>query len=85
MLIMALSKLDREEIKGIIKLTVNGKIDRIDEKLDAHIETHSKIANELEIVVDAVKWISTTRKFVLWVGGFFGSVGTIVALFKFLD
>jgi hypothetical protein len=82
---MALSKLDREEIKDIIKITVNGKIDKIDAKLDKHIETHGEAAAELRTVVEAVRWIGSTRKFVLWIGGLFGSIGTIVALFKVID
>ncbi len=34
---MALSKQDREEIVEIIKLTVNGKVDNLSDRMDEHI------------------------------------------------
>lgn len=36
---MALSEQDRLEIAALITTTVNGKIDKLNDKLDKHIET----------------------------------------------
>lgn len=72
---MALSVKDKEELVGVIKLTVNGKIDKLNEKLDKHIEN-------MEPVIDGLHWIESTRKFVLWVGAPIGAVLAFFASFK---
>ena len=77
---MALSKLDREEITSMIKTTVNGKIDKIDEKLTNHIDKHDKMLDEVKVLVDAVRWLDTTRKVAVWLGGLAAAIAGIVGL-----
>lgn len=86
---MSLSNEDREEIANTIRLVVNGNIKRIEEKLDGHIERHNEMAelysgiiDNLKPVADAVEWINTTKKIVLWVGGIAAAIGGILALTK---
>jgi len=74
---MALSTEDREEIKGMIKSVVNGKIDKMSEKLDAHILT-------LEPISEAIMWINSTRKFLLWSSAIVVSFISTITLFKYL-
>lgn len=81
---MALSKQDREEITTLIKTVVNGNILRVEAKLDKHIESHEEIMVELRPVAEAVTWINSTRRFVMWVGGFATAVGAAFALSKYL-
>ena len=69
---MALSTKDKEEIVTIIKTTVNGKIDRLDQKLEAHLI-------KMDPVIDGLAWLSSSRQFVLWVGGIAASVASIIA------
>lgn len=77
---MSLSKLDRDEITSMIKVTVNGKIDKMSDKLDQHIDMHSSIQTELTTVVDAIRWINTTRKFILWIGATAAAVASFFTL-----
>jgi len=85
---MALSIEDREEISKTIVLTVNGNIKRIEGKLDAHIDNHSQLVSvyedmavNLKPVAEAVAWINTTRKFVLWIAGIVLAIaGTLAAV-----
>lgn len=87
---MALSNEDRQEIANTIKLVVNGNIKRVEEKLDGHIvrhtelvDKHQELLTELKPVVEAVQWINTTKKFVVYIGGMAAAVGGILALIKF--
>lgn len=74
---MALSTKDKDEIIAIIKITVNGKIDSLDQKLDAHLE-------KMDPVIDGLAWLSSSRKFILWVGGIAASVASIIAAINIL-
>lgn len=86
---MALSNTDREEIGNTIRIVVNGNIKRVEDKLDIHISRHDEMFEnykeltlKLEPVVEAVQWINTTKRFVLWVAGFAAAIGAILAIQK---
>lgn len=49
-----------QAIERSIKKYVNGKIDAMDKKLDTHIAT-------MEPVIEGVRFINTSRRFVLWI------------------
>lgn len=79
---MALSKKDTEEIVLIIKTTVNGKIDKMDQKLEEHCSEHMAFIEKLDPVIDGLQWLNTTRRFVLWAGGIVASIAGILTIFK---
>lgn len=80
---MSLSKENEEAIALIIQQTVNGKIKRIEDKLDGHILRTEEIASDIKPVLEAIVWIDSTRKFLLYIGGIVGVVASILALAKF--
>lgn len=82
---MALSKQDREEIVGIIKLTVNGKIDGLHEKVDNQQTNLAAFIEKLDPVIEAMGWLNTTKKVTTWVGGLAISVASIIALGKYFN
>lgn len=69
-------------VKDEIKVTVNGKIDNLTKMLDNHIAEHDKLTEKLDPLVDAVRWINTSRKFVVWIGVPIATIGTMVATIK---
>ena len=79
---MSLSVEDREEITSIIKTTVNGKIDRMNDKLDVHIEQHNSVVDEIRVVIEAVQWLNSTRKFMIWGGGMVAALVSCFALWN---
>lgn len=79
-----LSDNDREEIKEIIKLTVNGKIDKLHDKVDRQKEDFDILISKLDPVIDAIGWLNTTKRAVTWVGGVAGSVAAVFALQNYL-
>jgi len=79
---MALSQIDRDEITNMIKLTVNGKIDKMNESLNVHIEQHNSVVDEIRVVIEAVQWINSTRKFMIWVGGTAASLAALFTLWN---
>ena len=81
---MALSQIDRDEITSMIKLTVNGKIDKMNESLNVHIEQHNSVVDEIRVVIEAVQWINSTRKFMVWVGGIATAVASFFAVLNLL-
>ncbi len=81
---MALSVEDREEITNIVKTTVNGKIDKMNATLDVHIEQHNSVVDEIRVVIEAVQWINSTRKFMVWVGGIAAAVASFFAVLNLL-
>ena len=42
----------KESIAGTVRETVNGKIDKLTTKLDAHIEDHRKDTNEIKAFLE---------------------------------
>jgi len=54
-------QLIRDTVHTTIKEVVNGKIDKLSDKLDEHIRV-------MEPVKDALSWVNTTQKFVKWTG-----------------
>lgn len=52
---------DKEEIKAVIREVVNGKIDKLSQKLDLHME-------DMRPVKDALNWVNTTQRFIKWTG-----------------
>ena len=75
-----LSEIDRKEIIDIIKLTVNGKIDRLHTKVDNHHIEMEAFITRLDPVIDAMGWLSTTRRAVTWIGGIAGSLAAVFTL-----
>ena len=69
---MALSTQDRKEIADIIRHTVNGKIDQLSLR-------HERLEQRLDPIIDGLKWIEVTRKFVIWVAV---PTTALIALFK---
>lgn len=79
-----LSKEDRDDIISIIKLTVNGKIDKLHDKVDGQQDQLNSFIQKLEPVIDAVSWINTSKRAVTWMGGVAASVAAIFALNNYL-
>jgi hypothetical protein len=86
---MSLSERDREEISNTIRTVVNGNIKRVEGKLDAHIdntnkliELYSVMAENLGPVADGVKWLNTSKKFIVWCGTIAAAIGATLAVFK---
>ena len=84
-----LSTEDREEISNTIRLVVNGNIKRVETKLDSHIVNHnqlvtlySEMIENLKPVAEGVKWLNTSRKFIMWLAGIAVAVGSSLAIFK---
>lgn len=65
-----------------IQTTVNGKIDKMNEKLDKHVTEHEQLMDKLDPIVDAVQWINTTKNYVMWISGLIAAVGSAIAVFK---
>jgi len=59
----------REHIQLTIKETVNGKIDRMDEKLDAHIKVHEAHLIEVKPILDAYQGGKVLGDLVKWIAG----------------
>jgi len=72
---MALSHEDRQEIVDIITLTVNGKIDQLNQKFSEHKE-------EMEPIVKGWRTVNNGRNFIIWVGAPLAVIGAIVTFFK---
>ena len=65
----------RQEITTTIKLVVNGKIDRITEKLDNHMdsaqshwEKSNSFMTEMVPLQDALHTVQSLNKFIKWLG-----------------
>lgn len=69
---MALSKQDKEEITLLIHTVVNGNIRRVEDKVD-------RLNSNIDPLIEAVAWITTTKKVVIWVSGFVVSIASVVA------
>lgn len=65
----------REEIVKAVKETVNGKIDRLDQKLTTHME-------EVEPYLRAGDALKVGKGFMKWLAGTVIAIGTIVLLIK---
>ena len=72
---MALTKQDKQEIKDIIVSTVNGKIDRLDEKLTMHQE-------KMQPIYDVYSTANNMGKFIKWGSGILLAIASIVAVIK---
>jgi hypothetical protein len=79
---MALSKEDRDEIVGTIRLVVNGNINRVEAKLDGHIQQHSELVEKLEPVIGAAQWVKVTKKLFAYLMGVLISIASLWALIK---
>jgi hypothetical protein len=80
-----LSDKDREEIKEIIQLTVNGKIDKLHVKVDGQRDDLNLFIAKLDPVIDAMGWLNTTKRAVTWVGGLAGSIAAVFALQNYFN
>ncbi len=69
-------------VKDEIRVTVNGKIDNLTKMLDKHIAEHDKLSEKLDPLLDAVRWINTSRKFIVWIGVPVATVGAMIASVK---
>ena len=80
---MSLSKENEEAIALIIQQTVNGKIKRVEDKLDTHMVNHAEFTEVLKPLAEAVVWVDSTRKFLLYAGGIIGAIASVLALSRF--
>lgn len=81
---MSLSAEDREEITNLIKVVVNGNIKRVEEKVDRNAEQHLILIERLNPIVEAVMWINTTRKALLWIASIAVSIASTLSLYNLL-
>lgn len=66
-------------VKSSVEETVNGKIRRIDEKLDAYISSDIKWKEEkVEPLIDAHKTIKNLAVFLKWLAGVIAATGLII-------
>lgn len=73
---MALSKQDKQEIKELIVSVVNGKIDRLDAKLQTHLD-------EMEPIAEGWRTVQAGRKFVIWIAAPLAAIGSVIAFLNF--
>jgi len=78
----------KEEVSKTIKVTVNGKIDRLREDIKKHkVETDIKFAS-FQPIIDAYKATNTLGKGVVWSAKIIISIGIvaggIITFFKYL-
>lgn len=91
---------DKQEIldavTATIKTVVNGKIDRMDAKMDLHIEATALFRNEvtsfhdevtlkltsLDPVIEGMSTIKNGRSFLVWIGVPLAVIGSLIALFR---
>ena len=62
-------------IRDEIQTTVNGKIDRLNTKLDSHID-------EIKPILDLIEGSVVARRIVLWVTSIILAVGATITMFK---
>ena len=72
---MALSKQDKKEIIEIIVKTVNGKIDKLDAKLDAHL-------TEISTFIDGWRGAKVIGNTIKWIAGVLINIGESIAVLK---
>ena len=61
-----------EALKSTVETTVNGKIKRLDEKMDMYIKNDEKWKDTVQPVIDAYSTVNKVGVFVTW----FWKVGT---------
>lgn len=73
-------------IAEAVKVTVNGKIDKISTKLDEHIQQHEQDRKDLQPMIEAFKgksWLSKQIvSSVIVLGGFGGLMAGIAEIFN---
>ena len=74
-----------EQIKNLIRETVNGKIDNLHNKIDAYIESDNEWKNKAEPVLQMGKNVQGFGKVSLYIVGFVASVaGAILVVINLL-
>lgn len=76
---MALAQEDKDFIAAVIVQTVNGKIDKIDKKLDGHIEQSTQFMADMKPLKDALATAQNLNRFFKWLG-----IPSIVAFVSWL-
>lgn len=61
---------------------LNGKIDHLTKMLDDHLTEHDKLTEKLDPLLDAIRWINTSRKFIVWIGVPIAAMGAMIASVK---
>lgn len=61
---------------------LNGKIDHLTKMFDDHLTEHDKLTEKLDPLLDAVRWINTSRKFIVWIGVPIATMGAMIASVK---
>lgn len=67
----------REAVREQITITVNGKIDKLNTKVDNLISDFSAYKEENQPMTDLFKAANTGRKAVIWISTTLAAVGTI--------
>ena len=78
---MALSKEDREEIVEIIQLTVNGKIDRLDERIVKLCESVQAHQEEVKPFMDGWRGAKVFGNLAKWIAGVAIAIAAIVTTY----
>ena len=79
----------QDQIEYTIKKTVNGKIDKIDKKIDEHNFKHEADMQDLKPIIEAYKYserrvadAKSSGRFIIWVAGGVTAVGGAVLVIK---
>lgn len=59
----------KKVIKEVIQTVVNGKIDRMSQKLDDHVIQHQGEMEDLRPIIEAYKGSKIVGELIKWVGG----------------
>lgn len=69
----------KNSVETSVKETVNGKINRLDEKLDNYIAADTKWKEEkVEPLIDAHRTIKNVANFLKWIAGVLAAIGLII-------
>lgn len=75
-----------EQIKAVIRETVNGKIDKIDAKLDTYIKEDTEWKQKAEPVIKMGENVQGFGKVSLYIIGFIASaIGVIIGIIKLME
>ena len=73
---------DREEIIDVIRHTVNGKIDKLDAKLQVHMDKHDEQWDQVRPVVEGFQGAKVVGNSFKWLGGIALTAAALFALFN---
>lgn len=71
-----------ETVRGVVKVTVNGKIDNLKKTLDDHIEKVEPMMNQFEKFTIGKELAITGFRVVAWIGGLVVTLGGAYLIVK---